>query len=209
MREARRFDAVLFDFGGVLVSSPFDVMAAAGPGAFELFVGDYAMDGDHPWHRLERGEIAFQDYWDDLLVRAEAAGVTLDTAQMAGFYGRLSVHEEMVDRVRSLRRQGYRTALVTNNVREFGEAWRSKLPLDDLFDTVVDSCEIGMRKPNPRIYLHALELLGGVAPERAVFLDDAPGNVAGAEAAGLHAILVSSYEQALEQLEQLLQSAHE
>lgn len=207
MTTTRPFDAVLFDFGGVLVSSPFDLVAEAAPGALELFMGDYAGDNDHPWHRLERGEIAFQDYWEDLLVRADDAGIVLDPAKMAGFYGKLTVHDEVVARVRSLRSEGYRTAIVTNNVREFSETWRSKLPLDELFDVVVDSCEVGMRKPNPRIYLHALELLGGVAPARAVFLDDAPGNVAGAEAAGLRAILVSSYEQALQQLEQLLQSA--
>jgi putative hydrolase of the HAD superfamily len=183
-------EAVLFDFGGVLVSSPFDAMAAAGPGALELFVGDYALDGDHPWHRLERGEISLAVYWEDLQQRAAAAGIEIDAAKLAGFYGRLEVHHDVVDRVRTLRAEGLRTALVTNNVREAGEAWRSRIPLDELFDAVVDSCEIGMRKPNPRIYLHALELLGGVAPAAAVMLDDAPGNVAGAEAAGLIGIRV-------------------
>jgi epoxide hydrolase-like predicted phosphatase len=183
-------EAVLFDFGGVLVSSPFDAMAAAGPGALELFVGDYAVDGDHPWHRLERGEISLAVYWEDLQQRAAAAGVEIDAAKLAGFYGRLEVHDEVVERVRTLRAEGLRTALVTNNVREAGETWRSRVPLDELFDAVVDSCELGMRKPNPRIYLHALELLGGVEPSAAVMLDDAPGNVAGAEAAGLIGILV-------------------
>lgn len=201
---ARRFDAVLFDFGGVIVSSPFALMEAVGPGALELFLGDYDEDSDHPWHRLERGEMPFQDYWDDVLVRAEAAGVDLDPKRLAGLYGRLEVHEPVVARVRSLRAEGYLTAIVTNNVREFGSAWRSKVPLDELFDVVVDSCEVGMRKPNPRIYHYALDQLGGVPPERAVFLDDAPGNVVGARAAGLTAIQVDSYEQALAQLEQLL-----
>jgi putative hydrolase of the HAD superfamily len=72
---------------------------------------------------------------------------------------------------------------------------------------IVDSCEVGMRKPNPAIYLHALDLLGGVAPERAVFLDDAPGNVAGARRAGLHAMLVDAAEPsgALAELDGLLE----
>jgi putative hydrolase of the HAD superfamily len=203
-RADRRFDAVLFDFGGVIVSSPFALLDAVGPGALELFLGDYDEDNDHPWHRLERGEMAFQDYWDDVLMRATAAGVDLDPTRLAGLYGRLDVHEPVVERVRSLRADGYLTAIVTNNVREFGSAWRSKVPLDELFDVVVDSCEVGMRKPNPRIYLHALEQLGGVLPDRAVFLDDAPGNVTGARAAGLAAIHVTSFEQALAELEQLL-----
>jgi len=183
-------EAVLFDFGGVLVSSPFDAMAAAGPGALELFVGDYAVDGDHPWHRLERGEITMADYWTDLQARAQVAGVELDVSKLTGFYGRLEIHDGVVERVRALRAEGYRTGLVTNNVREAGDQWRSRLPLDELFEVVVDSCEVGMRKPNPRIYLHALDLLGDVAPAATVFLDDHPGNVAGAEAAGLRGILV-------------------
>lgn len=203
----RRFDAVLFDFGGVLVSSPFDVMDAVGPGALELFLGDYTVDGDHPWHRLERGEIPFQEYWDDLLVRAVEAGIDLDPAKLANLYPRLVVQEPVVDRVRSLRAEGYATAIVTNNVREFGDSWRSKIPLAELFDVVVDSCEVGIRKPNPAIYLLTLDLLGGVPPGRALFLDDAPGNVDGARAAGLTAIHVSSPEQALAQLDELLMSA--
>ncbi|HEX6569665.1 MAG TPA: HAD-IA family hydrolase, partial [Acidimicrobiales bacterium] len=58
------------------------------------------------------------------------------------------------------------------------------------FDVVVDSSAVGMRKPNPAIYAHTLDLLGGVAPERAVFLDDVEGNLAGARLMGLHTILV-------------------
>jgi putative hydrolase of the HAD superfamily len=200
----RRFDAVLFDFGGVLVGSPFDAMAAAAPGALDLFLGDYAGDDDHPWHRLERGEMALADYWADLLVRAAEAGIEVDAAKLAGLYGQLDVRPRIVDRVRSLRAEGYRTAIVTNNVREAGDTWRAKLPLGELFDAVVDSCEVGMRKPNPAIYLHALALLD-VSPSRAVFLDDAAGNVAGAEAAGLTAILVGpSDDEALAALDAVL-----
>jgi len=79
------------------------------------------------------------------------------------------------------------------------------VPVDDLFEVIVDSSEVGMRKPNPAIFRHALELLG-VAPDRAVFLDDAPGNVAGAQAAGLHGILVDAADPvpALDELAALL-----
>ena len=205
---ARRFDAVLFDFGGVVVSSPFEAIADAGPGVLELIMGDYGGDNDHPWHRLERGELALADYWEDLQKRAAEAGVALDASKLAGMYGRLAVHDEVVARVRALRAEGYRTGLVTNNVREAGDSWRSKVPLDDLFEIVVDSCEVGMRKPNPAIYHLALERLGGVAPERAVFLDDHPANVAGAEAAGLAGILVGpDPAEALARLDSLLAAA--
>ena len=89
-------------------------------------------------------------------------------------------------------------------MREGSAAWRSLVPVDELFDVVIDSSEVGMRKPNPAIYHHALEALGGIPPDEAVFLDDSPGNVEGAERAGLHAILVETPEQAIEDLTALL-----
>ena len=79
-----------------------------------------------------------------------------------------AARDPLVRRTRGLRAEGYKTALVTNNVMEFREHWRGVLPLEELFDVVVDSSEVGMRKPNPAIFLHALDLLEGVAPERAV-----------------------------------------
>jgi putative hydrolase of the HAD superfamily len=130
--------------------------------------------------------------------------MTLDFSLLANFFGNLGVHTEVVDAIRGLRAQGYLTGLVTNNVKEFGDSWRTLVPLDELFDVVVDSSVVGMRKPNPAIYLHALDLLGQVPPARALFLDDAPGNVAGAEAAGLHAILVDDPGTALAELRALL-----
>jgi HAD superfamily hydrolase (TIGR01509 family) len=69
---------------------------------------------------------------------------------------------------------------------------------------IVDSSDVGVRKPNPAIFAIALDRLGGVAPSAAVFLDDAPGNVAGAQAAGLHAILVEDVAGALVELDALL-----
>jgi epoxide hydrolase-like predicted phosphatase len=135
---------------------------------------------------------------------AAEAGVELDFGRLRGFNDRIAVHEEVVDRVRSLRAEGYRTALVTNNIRELSSGWRALLPADELFDVVVDSSDVGVRKPNPAIFTIALERLGGIAPDRAVFLDDAPGNVAGARAAGLHAIEVVDAADALRQLDAVL-----
>ena len=208
----RRFDAVLFDFGGVLVSSPFDLLGSAGEGTgvarevvLELMMGDYAVDGDHPWHRLERGEIGIGEYAAELQTRCDAAGVTLDFSSIGSAGKRLEVQDEMVDAARRLKNDGYKTAIVTNNVREFGGQWRAMLALDELFDAVVDSCEVGVRKPNPAIFRIALDALGGVEPERAVFLDDAPGNVDGARAAGLTGILVDDPGAALRELESVLE----
>jgi len=110
-----------------------------------------------------------------------------------------------VTRVRELRDEGFRTALVTNNVAEFSVHWRAMLPVDELFELVVDSSEVGVRKPDPAIYHLTLDRLGGIAPERAVFLDDFPGNVEAASAVGLHGILVGEEpEPAIAALDRLL-----
>lgn len=192
-------EAVLFDFNGVLTTSPFAHMAALGDDAgidgqvvLDLMLGPYDEDTDHAWHRFERGEITAQEYGADLFARAAEAKVELDFSSLGNMMSRLEVHDVVIERVRSLRAEGYRTGLVTNNVKEASSQWRELVPVHELFEVIVDSSEVGMRKPNPAIFLHALELLGGIPPERAVFLDDAAGNVAGAQVAGLHAILVDA-----------------
>jgi putative hydrolase of the HAD superfamily len=202
-------EAVLFDFAGVLTTSPWTAMAEAGGGSLELLIGPYEQDTDHPWHRVERGEIAIAEWIEEVSRAGQEQGVEVDFSPLASLLTDMSVHHQVLERVRELRDAGYRTALVTNNVREGSSTWRAMIPVDDLFDAVVDSSEVGMRKPNPAIYQHALDLLGGVAPKRAVFLDDSPGNVTGARRAGLHAILVHDPDEALEELTALLDRAPE
>jgi len=205
-------EAILFDFNGVLTTSPFAHMAALGTDAgvdgqvvLDLMLGPYDEDTDHAWHRFERGEITAAEYGVDLFQRAQDANVQLDFGSLADMMSRLDIHDVVIDRIRALRADGYRTGLVTNNVKEASKQWREMVPVDELFDVIIDSSEVGMRKPNPAIFTHALDLLG-VVPERAVFLDDAPGNVAGAQAAGLHGILVDAADPtpALEALDTLL-----
>jgi epoxide hydrolase-like predicted phosphatase len=198
---ARSIDAVLFDFGGVFTPSPFSAVEAFGaelgaePGRFlEITFGPYDADTDHPWHRLERGEISLVAAREEILGLGRSHDLEVDLFRilraMAGGSGPF-VREAMVRVVEELRSDGYRTALVTNNAAEFGEAWRPLLPLDELFDSVIDSSEVGMRKPDPRIYLHTLEQLGGVEPERTVFLDDYAENVEAARRLGMHGVVVA------------------
>lgn len=194
---------VLFDFAGVLTSSPWGAMAAAGGGDLELLIGSYEEDGDHPWHRVERGEITIADWITEVTAEADRRGAAVDFSVLQQLLGEMTVHQQVVERIRQLRAEGYRTALITNNVREASATWRALIPLDELFDVVVDSCEVGMRKPNPAIYQHALDLLGRT-PEEAVFLDDSPGNVAGAKVAGLAGIHVADPDEALAELDRLL-----
>jgi epoxide hydrolase-like predicted phosphatase len=207
-------EAVLFDLHGVLTSSPWATLASVGTGAgktqeevLAVMIGDYELDDDHPWHRLERGEIGIGEYLPAVMALAGEAQVELDFNQLRGFNERITVHDAVVERVRSLRQEGYKTAVVTNNVKEASAGWRSLLPVDELFDAVVDSSDVGVRKPNPAIFAIALERLGVDDPAAAVFLDDAPGNVEGARLAGLHAILVDDVAAALAELDALLRGA--
>lgn len=203
----RSIEAVVFDFGGVITTSPFEHMASIGTGAepdavLELLIGPYHDDTDHPWHRAERGEIDIFTWIAEVTEAGAAQGVTFDFGAMRGALG--VVHQPVVDRIARLRTEGYRTALLTNNVREASSSWRAMVDCDALFDVVVDSSAVGMRKPDPRIYRHTLELLGVDDASRAVFLDDHEGNVAGAARAGLRTILVADPAAALAELDALL-----
>ena len=167
----RAFDAVLFDLSGVMTTSAFGPLARMGAGGghgeaevLDLLLGPYHEDTDHPWHRVERGEIPITDWVEEVQRLAVERDVTIDWNIMRDLLSELTVEEAMVTEVRALRDDGYAVALVTNNVREGSAGWRSLLPVDELFSVVIDSSEVGMRKPDPRIYHLALERLGGIAP---------------------------------------------
>ena len=218
----RAIEAVIFDYGGVLSSTPF-----VGLAEFEtrmgypdkalgrlLFGGGASPQGptesipDHDWHLLETGRLTLDEFHDRLVARSEAAlGKPLDLAVYSEFLKELGVgvHWMMVHRVRDLRAEGYRTAILTNNIKEWGPFWKGSIPLD-LFELVVDSCEVGVRKPDPAIFQLTCERLG-VAPEAAVFLDDTRIHVESARKVGLHAVLVRDPLEALAELDALLDSA--
>ena len=197
VRPMPAIEAVLFDFGGVFTESPFLAAQEAGAElgleaqvAMELCFGPYAEDTDHPWHRLERGEVTLENARAALVELAAERGLDVDPLQMLFRLSREDPQREtVVGRARAVRAAGMRTALVTNNVVEFGEGWRSLVPVDELFDVVVDSCHAGVRKPDARIFRLALEALE-VAALNAAYLDDHPANVRAAEALGMHGIVV-------------------
>lgn len=193
-------EAVLWDFGGVFTQSPFhhldeyaSGLGSTGDVLVDLVLGYHLDDGDHPWHRLERGELSLADAAREVTTMAVNAGIEgFDLqaffATMGGIDG--GVHREaMFAVVEQVRASGRRNAVLSNNIVEFSSRWRSLLP-DGLFDDVVDSSEVGFRKPDPAIFALALERLGGLSPDRAVFLDDHPGNVAAAAEIGITALLV-------------------
>lgn len=196
------YRAVLFDFGGVFTASPFDALDALGPqfGAArpgqlrEIVFGAYHSDGDHPWHRLERGEISLEAAREAILALGRAQGVAADLWEILGALprdGGAGLKQPLVEHVRYLRRAGFRTGVVTNNVREFSAGWRGLLPVDELFEFVVDSCEVGVRKPSHGIFRIALEMLGDVEAGECIYLDDYPANVEAANALGMRGIHVT------------------
>jgi putative hydrolase of the HAD superfamily len=190
--------AVLFDFGGVFTDSPFDAfnayatkIGASDDQVTDIVFGGYAVDSDHPWHRVERGEITLEKARNDILSLGREQGLEVDIWDvfMAMAENGGGLREELVDYVGTIREAGLATGIITNNVAEFREHWRGMLPVDELFDFVVDSSEVGMRKPNPAIFRKALEI-GGLAPEHVIFLDDFEGNIIAADALNMRSILV-------------------
>ena len=204
-------EAVIFDFGGVFTASPFTGIHAwheskgLDPAqGVRIVFGPYDQDTDHPWHRLERGEIALMAAAEQIKAVAAEEGLDLELSEMFGSMGGSGVRTDMVDKALEIRRAGYRTGLITNNIKEFSDGWRAMIPVDEMFEVIVDSSAVGIRKPDPRIYQICLDQLG-VAAERSVFLDDARGNIAAAEALGITGILVEDdHAPAMAELDRLL-----
>lgn len=205
---------VIFDFGGVFTYSPFDAFDQAGaklgakPGQMhDIMLGGYGDDTDHPWHRLERGEITLEQCRNDILVLSERDyGFALDIYQVFADMPRDGgVRHELIKRVEQLDADGYQLAIITNNVLEIREMWRGLFNVEELFSLIIDSCEVGIRKPNPDIFTLTLERLGGIAPETTVFLDDFQGNIDTAKSLGMNTILVGDdIHQAIQELDNLL-----
>ena len=196
------YKAVFFDFGGVFTASPFHAVTdyATGLGvAPELFAGtifgQYGVDGAHPWHQMERGEISLEDARNQIMKLGTEKGFEADIyAVFASMGSTGGVKEKLADFAATLRPSGFTTACVTNNVKEFGEGWRNLIPTADIFNHIIDSCEEGVRKPEPEIFHIALER-AGVKPEEVLFLDDFEGNLDAAKVLGIDGIFVTPDEE--------------
>jgi epoxide hydrolase-like predicted phosphatase len=204
----RLIDAVIFDFGGVLASNgrPTDV-AKRFPNdpvdkVMKVMMGEYGQDTDHAWHRLERGEISMLEFRDQLAPLVIEAGLHMSEGSLlpppttgaanqgqSGIGFAFEPNHLVVDLVHELKSCGFRLGVLTNNVRELRQAWWPMLDFANIFDDVVDSHEVGMRKPNHAIYELSLSRLG-VEAHRTAFLDDAQSNVNAATAVGMHGIWV-------------------
>jgi epoxide hydrolase-like predicted phosphatase len=200
-------DVLICDFGGVLTTPLQEGFLAyqeeSGVSLEELgkAMGRAAEEhGDHPLFVLERGEITETEFRARIEPHLEDG---FDLARLRALYfERLEPNGPMIEFVRDLRGRGVRAALLTNNVREWEPLWRSKLPeVDELFELVVDSAFVGLRKPDPSIFELTLERLGGVAPGRCVFVDDLDVNCEAARGLGMAAVRFESAEQAIPEIE--------
>jgi putative hydrolase of the HAD superfamily len=201
--------AVISDFGGVLTNPLLEAFTAAHDRSgltFEELGGAMARateaaGGRHPLFELEKGLITEEQFRVQL---EEALGRPL-----AGFtdvyWEHLDPNAEMIAFMRGLKDRGLRMALLTNNVREWEPLWRSMLPVDEIFEVVVDSAFVGMRKPEPGIYELTLERLDGMPAEECVFLDDLEHNCEAARSLGMRAVLFQSNEQAMRDVQTALQ----
>jgi putative hydrolase of the HAD superfamily len=201
--------ALISDFGGVLttpLSAGFLAYQEEAPITLEELgkgmQGAADAYGEHPLYALERGEITEQEFARRL---AEQLHDGFDLARLRQLYfERIEPNAPMIGFVGDVRRRGLRTALLTNNVREWEPLWRAKLPeLDDIFEVVVDSAFVGMRKPEAGIYELTLERLG-VRAEECLFVDDLEVNCEAAGALGMTAVRFVHAEQAIEELESAL-----
>ena len=207
MSGQRPIRAVISDFGGVLTNKLIEAFAAfqdeTGISMEQLGRGMQRVaerDGEYPLFRLERGEISEADFLDNLSWGLEAELGHRPTLHRFReiYFEALHPNEPMLDLMRELRDRGFRMAILTNNVREWEELWRSKLPLDEIFELIVDSGWVGMRKPQPEIYQLTVKRLGdGLEPAECLFVDDNEQNVEAAQALGMTAIRFHSNEQAI------------
>ena len=204
---------LISDFGGVLTTPLHEAFLAyqeeSGVSLEELglAMGRAAEEhGDHPLFVLERGEITEAEF-RDRIDRHLDGGFDLSRLN-ALLFERIAPNREMIEFVRELRERGLRAALLTNNVREWEPHWRAKLPeIDELFEVVVDSAFVGLRKPDPAIYMLTLERLGGgVRAEDCVFVDDLELNCEAARALGMAAVRFATTEQAIPEIESALRS---
>ncbi len=204
----RTIRAVLWDFGGVILSSPFDAFAR-----YEASAGlpnglIRSLNATNPdtnaWARFERNEVSLEEFC--AIFEAEAA----DTGHVVSGFSVMSllhgeVRPQMVEAVRRCKAAGFLVACLTNNVRlspNTGTAQPARPEVAEimaLFDHVTESSLAGIRKPEPRFYKMACEALA-IEPMEAVFLDDLGINLKPAAAMGMRTIKVVDPDAALDEL---------
>lgn len=196
----------MFDFGGVVTTSPFEAFARLEierglPAGFIRRVNATNPD-ENAWARLERNELSLDAFATEWAAEARALGHELDGRLVLE---RLSgdIRPQMVAAIDACRKS-YKTACLTNNFASPDHVTSEEIAeVYALFDAVLESRMLGVRKPDPRFYELACEALD-VRPAEAVFLDDLGINLKPARALGMHTIKVTDPDEALVELESVL-----
>lgn len=205
---------VISDFGGVLTTPLLQsFMAFQDQTGITTETLGKAMqaateaNGDNPLYEMERGEITEVAFLDQLTDSLEPLlGHRPEMHRFKEIYFEaLDPNPPMIELMRELQGAGYQMAMLTNNVREWEPLWRPMLPVDEIFETVVDSGFVGCRKPESKIYTITLERIGR-PPEACLFVDDVQVNCEGAEKAGIAAVHFQDNEQAVAEIRAALGS---
>ena len=205
--------AILWDFGGVILSSPFEAFNRyeAEIGLPKDFIrGLNARNGDtNAWAKMERSEVSLEGFVTLFEEEARLQGHKLDGWRILQSLSG-DIRPQMVEALRRCK-QAFRVACITNNMKH-GEGpgmargadkARAVAEIMTLFEHVVESSKLGVRKPDPRIYQHACDLLG-VQPEDCIYLDDLGINLKPARALGMRTIKVGNPDVAIDELQAMV-----
>jgi putative hydrolase of the HAD superfamily len=213
MSGADGITTVISDFGGVLTTPLVQSFAAVQDQtgiSFEELAKAMGRieeaDGAHPLYELEKGKLSEADFLRKLSDELEPAlGHRPELHRFSEIYfDALHPNAPMIDLMREAKEGGYRMGMLTNNVREWEPLWRSMLPVDEIFEVVVDSGFVSCRKPEPEIYDITLDRLGGVPAEQCLFVDDVDVNCAAARELGMSAVHYRHNDQAIPEIREAL-----
>ena len=204
------FDALIVDYGGVLTTSIQDSMQVfANEEGIELqdlariALAAYVEGDDDLVTAFETGRMSEEDFSLEFAQRlAMATGKEIDPERfVARMFGGVRLEEGMLDTVATTRAAGYKTALLSNS---WGLGGYPRERFKDLFDVVVISAEVGMRKPQPEIFRFTTDKLD-VEASRCVFVDDHPGHLKAAMAEGMTTVLHRNPAETIPQLQELFE----
>jgi putative hydrolase of the HAD superfamily len=210
-----RIEAVVSDFGGVLTTPLMGSFLALqdahgiGPEDFgkAMRAAEAAGDGENPLFKLERGDITEPEFLEILRDGFEAvAGHRPELHRFREiFFEALDPNQPMIDLMAELKTTGLRMAMLTNNVQEWEPLWRTMLPVDEIFEMVIDSGFVGYRKPERQIYEITLERLG-LPGSACLFVDDMEINCEAARELGFTAVQYRDPDQAIAEVRAALAS---
>ena len=213
MSHAKNPRAILWDFGGVILSSPFEAF-----NRYETEIGlpkDFirglnARNGDtNAWAKMERSEVSLEGFVELFEAEARQLGHKVDGWRILQSLSG-DIRPQMVEALRRCSR-AFRVACITNNMKHgegpgmarSADKAKAVAEIMTLFEHVVESSKLGLRKPDPRIYRHACDLLG-VQPEDCVYLDDLGINLKPARALGMRTIKVGDPDVAIDELQAIV-----